>query len=369
MDKCWSGASVLPLVEVDRYNEELRDAEGFIGDRASRRAFRAILDRWRARILEIIDEDPLGEGARDSLSKKKLDRVLRTGSPLAAGLLHTAIEDFSTELAQITLRFLSLKGWRDTERIVVGGGLSASRIGEVAIGRAAVLVKDAGHPVGMIPIRHHPDEAALIGAAHLAPSWIFRGSDAMLAVDIGGSNIRVGLVDLGLDKARDLSASSVDAFELWRYADERPRPKRDEAVARLVSMLHDLMRIAKEHDLTVAPLIGVACPGVIASDGSIKRGGQNLPGNWHSGRFNLAERLKRCIPEIGGHETSVIIHNDAVVQGLSEVPFMRDVERWAVLTIGTGLGNARFTNRRLEKTVARKAKRRAGRAAHGAPPG
>ena len=25
---------------------------------------------------------------------------------------------------------------------------------------------------------------------------------------------------------------------------------------------------------------------------------------------------------------------------------MQDVERWAVLTIGTGLGNARFTNRR-----------------------
>jgi len=34
------------------------------------------------------------------------------------------------------------------------------------------------------------------------------------------------------------------------------------------------------------------------------------------------------------------------VQGLSEVPFMQDVERWGVLTIGTGLGNARFTNRR-----------------------
>jgi hypothetical protein len=36
------------------------------------------------------------------------------------------------------------------------------------------------------------------------------------------------------------------------------------------------------------------------------------------------------------------------VQGLSEVPFMQDVERWGVLTIGTGLGNARFTNRRKD---------------------
>jgi hypothetical protein len=42
---------------------------------------------------------------------------------------------------------------------------------------------------------------------------------------------------------------------------------------------------------------------------------------------------------------SILMHNDAVVQGLSEVPFMGDVERWGVMTIGTGLGNARFTNR------------------------
>jgi hypothetical protein len=42
------------------------------------------------------------------------------------------------------------------------------------------------------------------------------------------------------------------------------------------------------------------------------------------------------------------MHNDGVVQGLAEVPFMQDVARWGVLTIGTGLGNARFTNRRKD---------------------
>ena len=42
------------------------------------------------------------------------------------------------------------------------------------------------------------------------------------------------------------------------------------------------------------------------------------------------------------------MHNDAVVQGLSEVPNMTDVRHWGVLTIGTGLGNARFTNRQDE---------------------
>lgn len=39
------------------------------------------------------------------------------------------------------------------------------------------------------------------------------------------------------------------------------------------------------------------------------------------------------------------MHNDGVVQGLSEIPFMQDYKRWGILTIGTGLGNARFTMR------------------------
>ena len=51
------------------------------------------------------------------------------------------------------------------------------------------------------------------------------------------------------------------------------------------------------------------------------------------------------IPKIGDHETSIVLHNDAVVQGLSEIPHMQDVERWGILTIGTGLGNACFSNR------------------------
>jgi hypothetical protein len=33
------------------------------------------------------------------------------------------------------------------------------------------------------------------------------------------------------------------------------------------------------------------------------------------------------------------------VLGLSETPFLQDVQLWGVLTIGTGLGNACFTNR------------------------
>jgi hypothetical protein len=57
------GSRVLPAVTVDTYNEELRDDDGFVGDRASRRAFRAILADWRERLKEH-GEDPLGDTRR-----------------------------------------------------------------------------------------------------------------------------------------------------------------------------------------------------------------------------------------------------------------------------------------------------------------
>jgi hypothetical protein len=66
-------------------------------------------------------------------------------------------------------------------------------------------------------------------------------------------------------------------------------------------------------------------------------------------KFNLPASLVEAIPQIGDHDTAVLMHNDGVAQGLSEIPFMQDIERWGVLTIGTGLGNARFTNRRKDK--------------------
>ena len=47
-------ASTLTAVTVDGYNEELREAEGFVGDRASGRAFRKILDRCRAERPDLV---------------------------------------------------------------------------------------------------------------------------------------------------------------------------------------------------------------------------------------------------------------------------------------------------------------------------
>jgi predicted NBD/HSP70 family sugar kinase len=340
------GAAVLPSVSIDCYNVELRDAKGFVGDRANKAAFRAIVKKWR-KLLRNAAADPLGKTPSAKLSIRDLDELLLAGEPACAGVVHAAIEEFAQELAGVIRRFLKLEEWRGTERIVIGGGLSESRVGELAIGRAAVVLGAEGEDVTLRPVRNPPDEAGLIGAAHLYPSWTFEGHDAVLAIDIGGTNIRAGVVLLNLKKADDLSKAAVWRFELWRHAGAEV--KRLDAVDRLVRMLDKLILRAGKEGVRLAPFIGVGCPGLISADGSIERGAQNLPGDWASSRFNLPACLHDRIPQIAGHETTVVLHNDGVVQGLSEAPFMRDVGRWGALTIGTGLGNARFTNRRIAK--------------------
>src|SRR5580698_8805892 len=347
------GATRLPSVDVDSFNIELKDEDGFLGDRASKGAFRKILDALR-KPLKKNGEDPLGDKSAEEIGKSTLDEALLGDDIAAAALVLGAIEEFAQELAYVTQRFLKTKAWADTERIVVGGGFRQSRVGELAIARADIILKAADFEVDLVPIRFHPDDAGLIGCLHLAPSWIFEAYDSILAVDIGGTTIRCGVIETRWKKAPDLSNAEVWQSELWRHADDEPT--REGAVKRLVKMLKDLILAADTEGLKLAPFIGIACPGVINEDGSIAKGGQNLPGNWESSKFNLPASLVEAIPRIGDHDTAVLMHNDGVAQGLSEVPFMQDVERWGVLTIGTGLGNARFTNRRKENGKDKKGK-------------
>ncbi|SEQ01618.1 hypothetical protein SAMN05216548_102176 [Faunimonas pinastri] len=336
------GSMCLPLAEVLSYNLEIEEGDGFIGDQASKSALLDIIQGLRDLLPE--NADPLGDDPMEEFGKDRLDTLLTEGDFAAAGLLHAAIEEFSGRLEKIIRRFLRLKAWRETERIVIGGGVRQSRMGQIAIGRTATLLRKGG--IDIRPVRHHPDEAGLIGAVHLAPSWIFAGHDSILALDIGGSNIRAGVVRLDIGKHPDLTGVEVWQSELWSHSDEDP--KRDEAVDRTAEMLQRLLRKADKEGLHLAPFIGVGCPGVIGEDGSIDRGAQNLPGNWESKGFNLPDELRDRVPRIGDHETLVLVHNDAVVQGLSEAPFCRDVGHWAALTIGTGLGNASYATRDAE---------------------
>ena len=88
--------------------------------------------------------DPLGDEINEEITKKQLDSLLSHGDPEAAGIIQGAIEEFAQEFALIVRRFLKLKTWKETERLVVGGGLRSSRVGELAIGRTSVILKTDG---------------------------------------------------------------------------------------------------------------------------------------------------------------------------------------------------------------------------------
>ena len=68
------GSHRLPAVDVDSYNVELKDNEGFIGDRASKGAFRNMIDNIKKTLRKSRD-DPLGEEDGDELSKAELDKL------------------------------------------------------------------------------------------------------------------------------------------------------------------------------------------------------------------------------------------------------------------------------------------------------
>ena len=92
---------------------------------------------------------------------------------------------------------------------------------------------------------------------------------SILAVDIGGTNIRAGIVALNLKKAADLSEAAVWKFELWRHRDE----KNSSATRRSSgwsTCCKDSSR-RQQGGLKLAPFIGIGCPGIIHADGSIDR--------------------------------------------------------------------------------------------------
>jgi hypothetical protein len=190
------GATRLPSVEVDSFNIEMKYDEGFLGDRASKGAFRKILDSLR-KPLKKNGDDPLGKKSTSEIAKTELDEALVGDDVGAAALVHGAIEEFAQELAYVTRRFLKTKAWPVP---------SASWLAEAG-SRAGRRTRDArkhhsqgrGFRVDLVPIRFHPD-AGLIGTLHLTPSL---NIEAMTAL------------------SRSISAAPISAAAWWRHAGRR----------------------------------------------------------------------------------------------------------------------------------------------------
>ncbi len=333
------GTRVLPSVVIESYSLETREAGEFVGDQASQTAFMHMLEEWR-QLLKGRGPDPFGSTPTSDLTPTQIGRAATGSDPIAAHAVAMATEEFAEKLAHVTETFLRQPRWKGVKRVVVGGGFKQSAIGAQAVAAANRLLQGAGGQAELRLLHHEADDAGLIGWVHIAPPELLRDQGAILAVDIGGTNVRCGIVALA---SGDRSRPHVDERRKWRHADDDPA--RSDLVEGIVEMLRDLIDQAASKGIRLAPFIGVACPGIINGDGSIEHGAQNLPGDWNSASFHLPRRLSENIPMIDGRGTVVMMHNDAVVQGLSERPFVSEERQWAVLTIGTGLGNASFTNK------------------------
>lgn len=334
------GARHTERVSIDSYSLELEDSQGLVGDQASQTAFRQVLKDWQT-ALERAGLSPFGSLDVDELGNDELDRIASEGDNEAARALALSINEFSERLCYVIGRFMRHGQWSGVERIVIGGGFKESAIGRLAIRQTQRRLAAQGSRVELRALRHQADDGGLVGWAALHPHG--PPAQAFLAVDIGGTNVRCGIVEpVGALGGADVPDARVVKREKWRHADG-DAPQND-LVEGIVEMLLRLMAHANEHRILLLPFIGIGCPGVIRRDGSIERGAQNLPGDWERASFHLPRRIAENIPAIANAKTLVLMHNDAVVQGLSELPFTLDIRRWAVLTIGTGLGNASFTN-------------------------
>jgi len=318
------GAARLPAVDVISYALDTgRDDDDLRAD-GNKDAVRVGLERLR-KPLRKQGEDPFGEQASEDIGKKELDAILTDGDPEAAGILHGAVEDVSQTLARTLARLLKVKSWRDVDRAVIGG-MRANRVRELIVGRADMILKARNIDIRLSPLSHASNEAGLIGAVHLVPSWMFKSYDALLAVDIGPTGMCAGIVAHHLKRAANLAKASVEKAEVWEYPDDRAG--RDEALKHLGGMLRKLIGRAEEKKIRLAPLIGVGCPARIDEAGTIEACTPMLPRSWSGRHFNLPSALREAVPTIGEHDTAVVLHNRAVVQGLSELPFIQYAERW-----------------------------------------
>jgi hypothetical protein len=68
---------------------------------------------------------------------------------------------------------------------------------------------------------------------------VFTGDDAILAADIGGTNLRVGIVKHNASKKSDLSKATVWKLEHWKHALDKPT--REEAIERIAAMMTSLI--------------------------------------------------------------------------------------------------------------------------------
>ena len=143
----------------------------------------------------------------------------------------------------------------------------------------------------------------------------------VLGIDIGGSGIKGAPVDTGTG---NLLAA--------RYRLQTPSPSKPQPVAEIVAKIAD--------HFSWKGSLGIGYPGVVRKGVTLTAA--NMHNDWVG--LNAAKFIKK----VTGCKTCII--NDADAAGLAEMAFGAGKDRQGVVmvvTIGTGLGTALFTNGQL----------------------
>ena len=153
---------------------------------------------------------------------------------------------------------------------------------------------------------------------------------ATLGVDLGGTNLRAGLVD------------SSGELLAWEMAPTRHQRNPEQFVADLETLYRSLVEKAAakvKTKLTVTGL-GLAVPGPLNPDKGTINGAVNLPG-WN----NIP--LRQLVEEALGLRTTLVNDGSAFVLGEVTAGALRGSSNALGLTLGTGVGGGLFLDGRL----------------------
>ena len=277
-------AANLPRVFVDGYGEDVRTKDGYFGELVSNGAFKKLVTDLRGELAARAGGDPI-EDEPAEITRGRIDKLLKEGDAPQRRRHPQRRREVRAEHREVVKALFKLKNWSGVERIVVGGGFRESRVGELVIGRAAILVREFGESVEMTPIRHHPDEAGMHrrradfpAQSSSRPRSISRGRHRRLEFPLRLGRAQSGRGQ-GIAKGGDRRPSAL-----------APRRRKelslDACMERLGAMLHESRsKYGEKHKLKIAPLVGVGVPGTVLEDGGLEGGVLNLPGDWKVAAF------------------------------------------------------------------------------------
>lgn len=148
-----------------------------------------------------------------------------------------------------------------------------------------------------------------------------------LGVDIGGTNLKFGLLDNRFELIEDHSVKM---------------PKTSDLNAIKNILINEIVKIATNYKLSS---IGIGVPGIIDNQGLIVVS-PNIPA---FNGFNFLEFLKHSIPQKIGREIPIKLENDANIAAIAEMTLGSGAEydSFVYITLGTGVGGAIILNREL----------------------